>query len=83
MEKLLTEELLKQIKLINYDRAKTILENNKTLVTEQSDWSKTVDGKNTIKFLTDLGHDKFILQDATSANNAYNLAAVSAMRKLT
>ena len=83
MGEILTEELLKQIKLINYDRAKTILENNRTLVTEQSDWSKTVDGKNTIKFLTDLGHDKFILQDATSANNAYNLAAVSAMRKLT
>lgn len=83
MEKLLTEELLKQIKLINYDRGKTILENNKVIVSEQSAWSKTEEGKSTIKFLTDLGHDRFILQNAKSANNAYNLAAVSAMRKLT
>lgn len=83
MEKILTEELLKQIKLINYDRGKTILENNKVIVSEQSTWSKTEEGKSTIKFLTDLGHDRFILQNAKSANNAYNLAAVSAMRKLT
>jgi hypothetical protein len=79
--KLLTEELLKQINLINYDRSKTLIE-NKIIINEQSNWAKTEEGKNTIKFLTDLGHDRFILQGATSSNNAFNLAAVSAIRKL-
>jgi hypothetical protein len=82
-EILLSESLIKQIQLINYDRSKTLLENKKTVIVEQSSWSKTSEGKQVIKFLTDLGHDKFVLQNATSSNNAYNLAAVSAMRKLT
>ena len=50
---------------------------------EKIQWTKTEEGKGVIKFLIDLGHDRFILQGATSANNAYNLAAVSAIRKLT
>jgi len=82
-EILLSESLIKQLQLINYDRSKTLLENKKTVIVEQSSWSKTEEGKQVIKFLTDLGHDRFVLQNATSANNAYNLAAVSAIRKLT
>jgi hypothetical protein len=50
---------------------------------EQIQWPKTEEGKGVINLLIDLGHDRFILQGATSANNAYNLAAVSAIRKLT
>ena len=50
---------------------------------EKIQWPKTEEGKGVIKVLIDLGHDRFILQGATSANNAYNLAAVSAIRKLT
>ena len=82
-EILLSESLIKQLQLINYDRSITLLENKKTVIVEQSSWSKTEEGKQVIKFLTDLGHDRFVLQNATSANNAYNLAAVSAIRKLT
>lgn len=83
MEKALTEELLQQLNLIKYDRSKTLIENHVGLINEQNKWPTTEEGKSVIKFLIDLGHDRFILQGSTSANNAYNLAAVSAMRKLT
>lgn len=83
MKNLLSEEISKLNKLINYDRSKTLIENHTSLINEQSSWVKTDEGKRTIKFLTDLGHDRFVLQNATSANNAFNLAAVSAIRVLT
>ena len=83
MEKILNEELLKQLSLIKYDRSKTLFENRVGLINEENLWPTTEEGKGVIKFLIGLGHDRFILQGATSANNAYNLAAVSAIRKLT
>lgn len=83
MEKSLTEELLQQLNLIKYDRSRTLIENTIGLINEENKWPTTEEGKGVIKFLIDLGHDRFILRGATSANNAYNLAAVSAIRKLT
>jgi len=82
MERLLTEELLKQLKLINYDRSKTLIENDLSIISEASAWSKTKEGINTIKFLTSLGHDSNEVSNATSTNNAYNRAAISALRKI-
>ena len=82
MEKILTEELLKQIKLINYDRYKTLIENDSPIIKESSDWAKTKEGISTIKFLTSLGHDINEVSNASSANNAYNRAAISALRKI-
>ena len=38
LEKLLTEELLKQIKLINYDRSKTLLEQFEKTINQPSDY---------------------------------------------
>jgi hypothetical protein len=85
----LHEEILRQLSLINFDRGKTIIE-NREIVLSESEWCKSKEAAGVKSLLFQLGFFKIPKSywvwgcpNYNSGTEAYNDAALSAMRYLT